>query len=34
MVCIQYQGEQCFNASKNLIIDDINGDNDRNASFW
>ena len=39
MVCGQCQGEECSNESKSLIIDDIDGGNDRNvfdafASFW
>ena len=39
MVCSQCQGEECSNKSKSSIIDDIDGDNDRNvfdafASFW
>ena len=39
MVCDQCQGEEWSNESKSLIIDDIDGRNDRNvfdafASFW
>ena len=39
MACGQYQEEECSNESNSLIIDDINGCNDRNvfdafASLW
>ena len=39
MVYGQYHGEERSNKSKSSIIDDIDGDNDRNAfdafaSFW